>query len=74
MEARVERQTILHVEDPQVLSMLLKEPSTRRYLGEQLGSNSVVVDPLHWSKLQEAALRLGLLIGTPQEQHKQGLE
>ncbi|MFQ5921226.1 MAG: helicase-associated domain-containing protein [Anaerolineales bacterium] len=63
MEARVERQMIVHVEDPQVLSMLLKEPSTRRYLGKQLGSNSVVVNSLHLRQLQEAALRLGLLIG-----------
>lgn len=74
MEAKVERQTILHVGDPQVLDLLLKEPSTRRYLREPLGSNSVVVDPIHWRKLQDAALRLGLLIDTPQEQHKQSPE
>lgn len=74
MEARIERQTILHVEDPQILDLLLKAPSTRRYLSEQLGSNSVVVDPLHWCQLQEAAVRLGLLIGTPREQHKRDLK
>ena len=66
MEAKIERQTILQVKDPQVLDMLLNEPSTRRYLREHLGSNSVVVDPLQWRKLQEAALRLGLLIDVPQ--------
>ncbi|GMR09546.1 MAG: hypothetical protein BMS9Abin28_0365 [Anaerolineae bacterium] len=74
MEARIERQAILHVEDPQVLDLLLKEPSTGRYLREQLGSNSVVVDPLHWRQLQEAAVRLGLLIDGPQEQLKQDLK
>jgi len=65
MEAKVERQTILHVEDPKLLEMLLQEPNTRRYLKLQLGSRSVVVDPHHWHQLQEAALQLGLLIGAP---------
>ena len=74
MEAKVERQMILHVEDPNVLSMMLKEPSTRRYLEKQLGSKSAVVDVRYLHQLQEAALRLGLLIDTPQEQPKQGLE
>jgi len=74
MEAKVERQTILHVEDPEVLDMLLKEPTTRRYLGRRLGSDDAVVDPLHWRPLQEAALWLGLLIGAPPESQEQGLE
>ena len=63
MEAEVGQQTLLQVEDEQVLALLMKEPSTGRYLGEQLGPRSVVVDPDMWKKLQEAAFRLGLLIG-----------
>jgi len=63
MEAEVGRQTVLQVEDEQVLALLMNEPSTRRYLGEQLGPKSVVVDLDKWKKLREAALKLGLLIG-----------
>ncbi|MFQ5942739.1 MAG: helicase-associated domain-containing protein [Anaerolineales bacterium] len=63
MEAKAERQMILRVEDAQVIDRLMKEPSTRRLLGEQLGPESVTVDPLHWEKLKVAALQLGLLIG-----------
>lgn len=74
MEAKVERQTILHVKDPEVLDMLLKDPTTRRYLRRRLGSDDAVVDPLHWRRLQEAALQLGLLIGAPPEPEEQGLE
>lgn len=74
MEANIEQQTILHVEDAPVLDLLMKEPSTRRYLRERLGSTSVVVDALHRRKFQEAALRLGLLIGAPQEPLKEDLQ
>lgn len=74
MEAKVERKTILHVEDSKLLEMLLKEPSIRRYLRAQLGSHNVVVDPLKWRQLQEAALRLGLFIGAQQEHHLLDLE
>jgi len=63
LEAEVGRQTVLQVEDEQVLALLMKEPSTGRYLGEQLGPRSIVVDPDKWMKLREAALKLGLLIG-----------
>jgi hypothetical protein len=63
MEAEVVRQTVLRVEDEQVLALLMNDPGTRRYLGEQLGPRSVVVDPAKWKKLREAALKLGLLIG-----------
>jgi len=63
MEAEVGRQTVLQVEDEQVLALLMNEPSTHRYLGERLGPKSVVVDSAKWKKLREAALQLGLLIG-----------
>ncbi len=63
LEAEVGRQTVLHVEDEQVLALLMNNAGTRRYLGEQLGPKSVVVDSAKREKLREAALRLGLLIG-----------
>ena len=63
LEAEVGRQTVLQVEDEKVLALLMTDSSTGRYLGEQLGSKSVVVDPDKWEKLRQAALKLGLLIG-----------
>jgi hypothetical protein len=66
-EATMERQTILQVDDPKILKMLADDKTVRRYLGEQLGPISVVVEARHWRKLQEAALRLGLLIDVPEE-------
>jgi hypothetical protein len=65
-EATLERQTILQVDDPGILKMLATDKTARRYLGEQLGPISVIVEARKWRKLQEAALRLGLLIGSPQ--------
>ncbi len=66
-EANMERQTILQVDDPEILKMLADDKTARRYLGEQLGPISVIVEARHWRKLQEAALRLGLLIDVPEE-------
>ena len=65
-EATMERQTILQVDDPELLKMLAEDKTARRYLGEQLGPISVIVEAGKWRKLQEAALRLGLLIESPQ--------
>jgi hypothetical protein len=67
LEAQVEHQMVLYVDDPKVLDLLLGERRTSRYLGERLGPISVVVDSTHWPKLQEAALRLGLLIDIPDQ-------
>ena len=65
-EATMERQTILLVDDPGILKMLSEDKTARRYLGEQLGPISVIVEVGRWQKLQESALRLGLLIESPQ--------
>jgi hypothetical protein len=64
-EANLERQTILQVDDPEILIMLADDKTARRYMGEKLGPISVIVEARKWRKLQEAALRLGLLIGSP---------
>ncbi len=71
-EATMERKTILQVDDPEILKMLADDKAARRYLGEQLGPISVIVDARKWRKLQEAALRLGLLIDVPEEGFRTG--
>ncbi len=67
IEVSMERQTILQVSDPEILKMLADDRTARRYLAEQLSPISVIVEARHWPKLQEAALRLGLLIDVPEE-------
>ena len=62
-EASVSQQLILQVKDREVLKMLLDHPTTKRFLGRQLGATSVAIDARQWPKLREAALRLGLFIG-----------
>jgi hypothetical protein len=66
-EANMEQQTILQVDDPEILKMLADDKTARRYLGEQLGPISVIVKERHWRKLRDAALRLGLMIDVPEE-------
>ena len=71
-EASMEQRTVLQVDDPEILKMLSTHSTTRRYLGEQLGPISVIVEASQWRKLQEAAIQLGLLIDAPKEHPKPG--
>jgi hypothetical protein len=58
---------VLEVRDPSVVDLLSADASTGRYLRERLGPTSVAVEPTDWEALTKAALRLGLLIGEPEE-------
>jgi hypothetical protein len=56
---------ILRVRDPKVLSSLLENPRTARYLGERLGPSAAVVSARDIQPLLASAVKLGLLIDPP---------
>jgi hypothetical protein len=58
---------VLEVRDPSVVDLLSADASTGRFLGERLGPTSAAVEPGDWDALSKAALRLGLLIGEPED-------
>jgi hypothetical protein len=62
LEAAIQEQLILRVDDPQVLERLSKHRTTRRYFQEVLGPNRAVVNSADWKALRAASLKLGLLI------------
>lgn len=64
-EARIERRTVLRVQDPSTLELLRENRSTARFLKEALGPTTVVVLENDWESLCAAAARLGLLIDPP---------
>lgn len=64
-EARLDRLVVLRLQDPQTLTALRKNRATARYLGEILGTQSVVVWEQDWMPLMSAAVRLGILIDPP---------
>jgi hypothetical protein len=66
-EAEFRPRLVLEVRDPSVVDQLSAHPSTGRYLRERLGPTSAAVEPADWEALSKAALRLGLLIGEPEE-------
>lgn len=66
LEASLQRELVLQVEDPQILDQLSEQPGTKRYLRARLDSNRALVGEADWPKLARAALGLGLLIGEPE--------
>lgn len=63
LEAAIQEQLILRVEQPQVLERLSKHRATRRFIQELLGPNRAVVNAADWRAFQAESLKLGLLIG-----------
>jgi hypothetical protein len=66
-EAELRPRLVLEVRDPSVVDLLSADASTGRFLGERLGPTSAAVEPGDWDALSKAALRLGLLIGEPED-------
>jgi len=66
-EAELRPRLVLEVRDTSVMDQLSADGSTGRYLKERLGPTSVAVESADWEALCKAALRLGLLIGEPEE-------
>ena len=66
-EAQVRQRLILEVRDAALLDRLSTHASTGRFLKERLGPTSVAVELTDWKALSKAALRLGLLIGEPED-------
>jgi hypothetical protein len=66
-EARVRPQVILEVQDASLLDRLMAQASTGRFVKERLGPTMAAVEPHNWQALRNASLRLGLLIGEPEE-------
>jgi len=66
-EAQVSPRLILEVRDAALLDRLSTHASTGRFLRERLGPTSAAVEPGDWEALSKAALRLGLLIGEPED-------
>jgi hypothetical protein len=62
LEAAIQEQLILRVEDPQVLERLSQHRTTRRYIQEVLGPNRAVVNSADWRAFQAESLKLGLLV------------
>lgn len=65
VEASLQRELVLEVEDPEVLDRLLEQRSTRRWIQTRLDPQRAVVLEADWPKLAAAALSLGLLIREP---------
>lgn len=66
-EAQVRPRLVLEVQDAALLDRLSTQASTGRFLRERLGPTSAAVEPGDWDALSSAALRLGLLIGEPED-------
>lgn len=62
LEAAIQEQLILRVEEPQVLERLSEHRATRRFIQELLGPNRAVVNTADWRAFQAESLKLGLLI------------
>ncbi len=65
-EARLQRDLVLHLNDPALLETLRKTRATSRYLREPLGDRAVTVREGDWERLRDAAARMGILIDPPQ--------
>jgi hypothetical protein len=66
-EAELRPRLVLEVQDPSLVDQLSADASTGRFLKERLGPTSVTVELTDWKALSKAALRLGLLIGEPED-------
>jgi hypothetical protein len=61
VEVRVEKATLLRVEDPQVLSLLRETPRLQRLIREELTQNVVLIDPAGVELIKKALLEAGIL-------------
>ena len=66
-EAELRPRLVLEVRDPSLVDQLSADASTGRFLKDRLGPTSVAVELTDWKALSKAALRLGLLIGEPED-------
>ncbi len=61
VEVRIEKATLLRVEDSQVLSILRENPRTSRLLKEELAPNTVLIDPAGVEVIKKVLLEAGIL-------------
>lgn len=64
VEGKLESVVVLRVSDEAIIETLRKNPRTRDYLGESLGTLAVAIKPGMWDKLRAATTQLGLLLET----------
>jgi hypothetical protein len=62
VEARLEQETLLRVQNPEMLEVLMKKKSTAKFISEVLNPTTAIVRGPNWRPLIAAAARQGILI------------
>lgn len=65
MEAQFKEVLLLRVHRPEILEQLSSQKTTSRYLEEILSPTTATIRPADWPALNDAAVRLGLLLEPP---------
>jgi hypothetical protein len=61
VEVKMEKATLLRVEDPQVISILKENPRTARLIRETLTENIILIDPAGTDLVKKVLLEAGIL-------------